>query len=93
MVDPVFEHYAFNLQYEIHHGWNSLNNVAGLHVATAIRNCEFFEVLLPEPSHRYGLVADISVDSQGLIHAPAGPGLGVEIDFDLIRRNQLAVLQ
>lgn len=28
---------AFNMQYEIHHGGNSINNTAGLHVAMAIR--------------------------------------------------------
>ena len=35
-------------EYQIHHGGNSLNNVANLHVIMAIRNTEFFEVLLPE---------------------------------------------
>src|SRR5579863_2097401 len=39
---------AFHLKFEIHHGGNSLNNVANLHVAMAIRNCEYFEVLLPD---------------------------------------------
>jgi L-alanine-DL-glutamate epimerase-like enolase superfamily enzyme len=84
---------AFNLQYEIHHGGNSINNAAGLHVAMAIRNCEYFEMLLPMESHRYGLVQDIAVDAQGLMHAPIGPGLGVEIDFDLVRRNTIAELR
>ena len=36
---------AFKMNYEIHHGGNSLNNVANLHVAMAIPNTEFFEVL------------------------------------------------
>jgi L-alanine-DL-glutamate epimerase-like enolase superfamily enzyme len=84
---------AFNMQYEIHHGGNSINNIAGLQVAMAIRNCEYFEVLLPEASHRYGLTHDLKVDAQGLVHAPEGPGLGVEIDFDLIRRNTISVLR
>jgi L-alanine-DL-glutamate epimerase-like enolase superfamily enzyme len=38
---------AFGMNFEVHHGGNSLNNVAGLHVVMAIRNCEYFEVLLP----------------------------------------------
>ncbi|HSV84490.1 MAG TPA: enolase C-terminal domain-like protein [Ramlibacter sp.] len=84
---------AFNLQYEIHHGGNSINNVAGLHVAMAIRNCEYFEVLLPLESHRYGLLDDLRVDAQGLVHAPTGPGLGVAIDFDLVRRNTITELR
>src|SRR5438128_1273869 len=66
---------AFRLHYEVHHGGNSLNNVANLHVIMAIRNCEFFEVLLPDAAQKYGLAQDIAVDKSGLVHAPMGPGL------------------
>ena len=45
------------MNFEIHHGGNSLNNVANLHVIMAIRNCEYFEVLLPDGAQKYGLVA------------------------------------
>jgi L-alanine-DL-glutamate epimerase-like enolase superfamily enzyme len=83
---------AFHMNFEIHHGGNSLNNVANLHVIMAIRNCEFFEVLLPAGAQKYGLVEDIDVDGRGLVHAPTGPGLGAAIDFDLIRRQTTAVL-
>jgi L-alanine-DL-glutamate epimerase-like enolase superfamily enzyme len=83
---------AFHMNYEVHHGGNSLNNVANLHVILAIANCEFFEVLLPDEAQKYGLVQDIAVDGAGLVHAPAGPGLGAQIDFDLVRRKQIAVL-
>src|SRR5277367_5364212 len=84
---------AFGLRYEIHHSSNSLNNVANLHVAMAIRNCEFFEVLPPDGAHKYGLVNDITVDADGLVHAPMGPGLGAEIDFEMIKRRTEAVLR
>ncbi|HEX9822106.1 MAG TPA: enolase C-terminal domain-like protein [Methylomirabilota bacterium] len=83
---------AFHMNFEIHHGGNSLNNVANLHVIMAIRNCEFFEVLLPAAAQKYGLVEDIEPDARGLVHAPAGPGLGAAIDFDLIARRTTAVL-
>lgn len=84
---------AFRMNYEIHHGGNSLNNVASLHVLMAIPNSEFFEVLLPSGAQKYGLVADVEVDADGLVHAPDGPGLGYQIDFELIERNKTAVLQ
>jgi L-alanine-DL-glutamate epimerase-like enolase superfamily enzyme len=84
---------AFGMNFEIHHGSNSLNNVACLHIAMAIRNCEYFEVLLPDAANKFGLVEDIEVDSQGLVHAPIGPGLGVEIDFDWIKHNTQEVLR
>jgi L-alanine-DL-glutamate epimerase-like enolase superfamily enzyme len=83
---------GFHMNFEIHHGGNSLNNVANLHVIMAIRNCEFFEVLLPAGAQKYGLAQDIEVDARGLVHAPSGPGLGAAIDFELIRRQTVTVL-
>jgi L-alanine-DL-glutamate epimerase-like enolase superfamily enzyme len=82
---------AFHMNYEIHHGGNSLNNVANLHVSMAISNCEFFEVLLPSEAQKYGLVEDIPVEN-GMVRAFDKPGLGAEIDFGLIERNKIAVL-
>jgi L-alanine-DL-glutamate epimerase-like enolase superfamily enzyme len=83
---------AFKMNYEIHHGGNSLNNVANLHVTMALRNCEYFEVLLPAAAQKYGLVEDIEVDATGHVHAIDRPGLGAEIDFDLIERKKVALL-
>jgi L-alanine-DL-glutamate epimerase-like enolase superfamily enzyme len=83
---------AFHMNFEVHHGGNSVNNVANLHLIMAVRNCEFFEVLLPAAAQKYGMVEDIEVDGQGLVHAPMAPGLGARIDFDLIARRKTAVL-
>ena len=83
---------AFRMNFEVHHGGNSLNNFANLHVIMAIRNTEFFEVLLPDAMQKYGLAEDIAVDREGYVHAPTGPGLGANIDFDLIERKKLGVL-
>src|SRR5882757_8773108 len=83
---------AFRMNYEVHHGGNSLNNVANLHVISAIRNTEFFEVLLPDAAQKYGLAEDITVDRTGLVHAPTEPGLGARIDFELIERKKVGVL-
>ncbi|MGE0718456.1 MAG: enolase C-terminal domain-like protein [Alphaproteobacteria bacterium] len=83
---------AFRMNYEIHHGGNSLNNVANLHVAMAIRNTTWFEVLLPDAAQRYGLAEEIEIGRDGMVRAPTKPGLGAEIDFDLIRRKTAAVL-
>jgi L-alanine-DL-glutamate epimerase-like enolase superfamily enzyme len=83
---------AFHMNFEIHHGGNSLNNVANLHVTMAIRNCELFEVLLPAGAQKYGLAQDIEVDRRGLVHAFEQPGLGAAIDFPLIEKKKTAVL-
>ncbi len=84
---------AFRMKCEIHHGGNSLNNVANLHLTMAVPNCEYFEVLQPDAAQKYGLVQDIAVDRAGLVHAPTAPGLGYEIDWELVKRKQVAELR
>jgi L-alanine-DL-glutamate epimerase-like enolase superfamily enzyme len=84
---------AFHMNLEVHHGGNSLNNVANLHVILAIPNTEYFEVLLPDATQKYGLVEDLSVGRDGLVRPPDGPGLGAKIDFDLIERKKTDVLR
>lgn len=84
---------AFRMKCEIHHGGNSLNNVANLHLIMAMPNCEYFEVLLPDAAQKHGLIRDIEVDREGFVHAPTAPGLGYEIDWDLINRNKTAVVE
>src|SRR4030095_14138418 len=83
---------AFRMNYEVHHGGNSLNNVANLHVIMAVRNTELFEVLLPDAMQKYGMEEQITVARQGYVHAPTGPGLGAKIDFELIERKKVGVL-
>jgi L-alanine-DL-glutamate epimerase-like enolase superfamily enzyme len=84
---------GFRMQCEIHHGGNSLNNVANLHVLMAIPNCEYFEVLRPDAAQKHGLVRDIEVDAAGLVHAPTEAGLGYEIDWEMVNRNKVAELR
>ncbi len=82
---------AFHMNCEIHDGYNALGNVANLHVMMAIDNCDWFEVLAFNRSGEhglehlaYGLAEPLTIDAQGMVHAPNGPGLGVEIDWELI---------
>ncbi len=83
---------GFNMKCEIHHGGNSLNNVANLHVTMAVPNCEFFEFFPCTGSNMYGLVDDIQFDN-GYVQAPEKPGLGYEIDWDLVRRDHVGTLE
>ena len=83
---------GFNMKCEIHHGGNSLNNVANLHVTMAVNNCEFYEVFPCTGANKYALVEDIEVDDKGLVHAPTEPGLGYEIDWELVKREQTQVV-
>ena len=77
---------------EIHSAGNSLNNVANLNVLMATVNSDFFEVLLPERSHLVRAPGDFVVDAEGYIHAPPGPGLGYEIDWELVEKHTTRTL-
>jgi len=83
---------AFGLNLEIHHGGNSVNNIAQLHLACGIRNTGWFEVLLPAAAQQYGVRNDIELDGDGCVSPPDGAGLGVDLDMALIERRKVAVL-
>ena len=80
---------GFRMKCELHHGGNSLNDVANLHVIMAIGNCDYYEVFPAHGANKYGLVKDVEVDGQGLIYAPEKPGLGYEIDWELVEREMV----
>ncbi len=84
---------AFYMKCELHHGGNSLNNVANLHVTMAIPNCDYYEVFPADGANKYGLVEDIEVDNNGMVHAPEEPGLGYEIDWNRVKRDTLQILK
>ena len=41
---------------------------------------------------KYGLAEDITVDRDGIVHAPTEPGLGAKIDFELIEKKKVGAL-
>lgn len=84
---------AHHMNYEVHHSGNSLNNLANLHLCMAIPNTTWFEVLLPDGAHRYGLEVEPRPDANGMLQAPTGPGLGARIDFALIKARTEVVLE
>ncbi len=75
---------AFGMSCEIHTTTLSLMEVANLHVACAIPNCEYAEVLVPASTFEFGIKQPLKVDADGTIALPPGPGLGVELDWDAI---------
>ena len=87
------EKLSIPLIYEIHHGGNSLNNWANLHVILAIKNTTYFEVLLPSGAQKYGVIDDLEPNSQGMVKAPEQAGLGAKIDFDLIKSKTITTLK
>ena len=84
---------AFGMNYEVHHGGNSLNNWANPHVILSIRNTTYFE----------GSVADRgaeiwhhrrSLSPTRTVSFPRRPrrAWALKIDFDLIQAKTVDVL-
>jgi L-alanine-DL-glutamate epimerase-like enolase superfamily enzyme len=77
---------AFGLNCEIHTTTMALMDIANLHAACAMRNCEYFELFVPEEPFRFPLKGRLPIDAHGFACVPEGPGLGVELDRDGIDR-------
>jgi L-alanine-DL-glutamate epimerase-like enolase superfamily enzyme len=74
------------------HTWtHGMGLAAGLHVAGSVSNCPFIEYCYDPPRWHYKIrdmmmAEPIKVDSEGYVHVPKGPGLGVEVNLGLIER-------
>lgn len=78
---------AHGLRCEIHTTTMAPMDIANLHVSCAIRNCEYFELFVPEDSFQFPLAAPLPIDKDGIIHVPEKPGLGIELDWDGIENT------
>jgi L-alanine-DL-glutamate epimerase-like enolase superfamily enzyme len=78
---------AHGLRCEIHCTTMGYMDMANLHVSCAIRNCEYFELLVPEEPFRFPMKDPYPIDAAGVAHVPAQPGIGVELDWDAIDRT------
>jgi len=83
---------AFGVKCEIHLSLSPVMNAANLHVACAIKNCDFYECFVPEEVFNFGVQQDIEIDKEGYAHVPKGPGLGMEIDWEYINKYTIATL-
>ena len=77
---------GFGVNCEMHMTVLSLMDVANLHVALAIKNCRYLELPFPDGA-TFGIKKPLEIDNEGYVQAPTDPGLGVEIDWNVINRN------
>ena len=69
----------------------TLTQAANLHVMLAYSNCTYFEQPVPYAAFEYGSTNVIRTDTEGYVHAPDGPGLGIGIDWTAVKKA--AILQ
>ena len=75
-----------------HHGGGDIGVIAHLHLVASWPHAPFLELLHEPPigdyRHRFSIMTNApEVDSEGYMAVPQGPGLGVEIDEDLIEKS------
>jgi L-alanine-DL-glutamate epimerase-like enolase superfamily enzyme len=80
---------ANNLQFSPHTWTNGLGLAANLQLMGSVMNCPYCEFPFEPPgwvpeARDFMLKEPFSVDKDGFIHLPEGPGLGVELDFEKI---------
>jgi len=75
---------AFGMNCELHCTMMGPMDIANLHVACAIKNCEFFELHMPEKIFQFPMLEPYPIDKNGYIHVPEKPGLGITIDWDSV---------
>ena len=78
---------AFGLNCEIHTTTMNYMDLVNLHVSCAIKNCEFFEYFVPEEDYMLPMKGRLPIDEHGVIHVPNVPGVGAELDWDLIEKS------
>jgi L-alanine-DL-glutamate epimerase-like enolase superfamily enzyme len=78
---------AFGLDLEPVSYGGSLVQAAGLHVMLSATNCGYFELPYPVGPWELGARNPIRPDVHGLVTAPDGPGLGVEVDWEHVEKG------
>ena len=73
-----------------HHGGGGIGLIAHLHLACAVPNSTYFEMLCEPPKmttddFQWYLEEPVRIDAEGNIVVPSGPGLGVQPDADKLK--------
>lgn len=64
-----------------------LTQAANLHLMLAYDNCSYFEQPIPFEPYEFGAIDVIRTDNEGYVHAPSGPGLGIRMDWEAVKKT------
>ena len=71
----------------VSHGWNTAVGLAAdLHLAAALPVARWVEYLTPSPYIEEIVTTPFKLDAEGLLPIPTAPGLGIELDWEGIKR-------
>ena len=80
---------AYSLEFSPHTWTNGLGLAANLHLMSSVPNCPYCEFPYEPPGwvpqgRDFMLSEPFMIDSEGYIHVPQKPGLGIELDLERI---------
>lgn len=75
---------AHGMKCEVQSWGYTLTQAANLHLMLANENCDFFEQAAPFEKYEFGAKQVIRPDAEGYVQPSDLPGLGVELDWNLI---------
>ncbi len=75
-----------DLAIEIQSWGHSLAQAANLHLMLANERTRYFEAPMPRDAFEFGMTNGIPMDAKARAIAPAGPGLGIEVDWEQLTR-------
>ena len=70
-----------------------LGQAANLHIMLSHENCEYFEQVVPFEDHEHGAKTFIRTDQKGEVTVNSNPGLGIEVDWEVINRDWYSYLK
>ncbi len=71
----------------VSHGWNTAVGLAAdLHLAAALPIAQWVEYITPSPYIEDIVAEPFTLDSEGMLRIPTGPGLGITLDESGVKR-------
>ena len=80
---------AAGMKCEVMSWGNTLVSAANLHLMLGFDLCTYFEQAVPYEPYEYGMKDVIRTGPDGMVAAPGGPGLGVEVDWQAMEAATL----
>jgi L-alanine-DL-glutamate epimerase-like enolase superfamily enzyme len=65
----------------------TLPSVANLHLMLSSLNCSYYEQPLPYDTFEFGMKDILRTKKDGYVYGPEKSGLGVEVDWDQMKRK------
>ena len=83
---------SFGFKFELHGFGFAACQFANLNIMGACRNTDFFEKILPDEHYNACSKDTVQIDKEGYVHMPTKPGLGLELDFDELKKRTVTAL-